>query len=65
MVGPPHSWAGGGGAAAGAEVVVGDRNEGSFVQLASMIDKAMTTGRKRPGFAEILTVATHSHQRAA
>jgi hypothetical protein len=40
-------------------------NGRSLVQLASMIDSAMTTGRKRPGFAGILTVATHSHQRTA
>ena len=44
---------------------MGDRNEGRLVQLASMIDTAMTAGRKRPGFVEILTVATHSHQRTA
>jgi hypothetical protein len=40
-------------------------NGRSLVQSASIIDSAMTTGRKRPGFVEILTVATHSHQPTA
>jgi hypothetical protein len=50
VVGPPHSSAGegGGGVTAGAAVVVGGRDGASVVQLASMIDSAITTDRRRP-----------------
>jgi hypothetical protein len=45
VVGPPHSSAGAGGTGADAAVVVGGRDDVPLVQLASMIDNAMTTGR--------------------